>query len=155
MQQIISDGTRLKPGTYTFTASGGADVGPVTASVNFPEAFTWTNDASITSIDRTQPLPITWSGGTAGGLVVMSGESDNEDGTGASFECFADATAGAFTIPSYVLLALPPSISIGGVAGGTLEVFQFVIGNTFSAKGLDYGLMETYIGTSKSGVTYK
>jgi hypothetical protein len=37
----ITDGTVLGPGNYTFTGSGGADVGAFTASINYVNTFKW------------------------------------------------------------------------------------------------------------------
>ncbi len=90
----------LKAGTYTFTGSGGADVGPFAASIDFPGSFQWDHTANA-SVDRTQPLPITWTGGNAGGIVTISGVSfaanDPVVGPiGAVFSCAADATSGSF-----------------------------------------------------------
>lgn len=152
---IISDGTRLTAGGYTFNATGGVDVGPATASINFPNTFVWTNDSAITIVDRNQPLTITWSGGTAGGVVFMSGTSNASNSLGASFTCYADALLGTFTIPTFVLLPLPPSFVSAGIPAGSLSVFEFVMGNTFTARGLDFGSISFDQGTSKAGVAYK
>jgi hypothetical protein len=61
---------------------------------------------SSSPIDRTQPLTITWSGGDSNGWVDIQGYA----GVGTynvSFECAAPTSAGQFTIPSSILLAMP------------------------------------------------
>ena len=141
---LIGDGTQLKGGTYTFTVAGGADVRGFTESIEFPRTFEWDHDA-ITAVNRSQPLTITWTGGTAGALVTIQGTSTAaltaKGAIGASFFCWADATQGSFTVPVSILSALPPSLTDNkGRAQGTLTVFETLYGNPFTASGsLDYG----------------
>ncbi len=140
---VIGDGTHLKSGTYTFTVSGGADVGPVTASIDYPRSFEWNHDA-ITSVNRNQPLNITWTGGSPGALVSVLGNSSVAAGAtsdiGVAFTCFEDATKGSLTVPVSVLSALPASYTDNhGHAHGNLQVVHAFYGITFNATGLDYG----------------
>jgi len=142
---VIGDGTLLKPGTYTFTVTGAADVGPITASIDYPRSFQWNHDL-ITSVDRSQPLNITWTGGTPGALVSILGNSAVAAGAtsdiGVAFTCWADAMQGSFTVPASVLSALPASYTDNRAhAHGNLQVVQAFYGNTFTATGLDYGVI--------------
>jgi hypothetical protein len=51
-------------GTFTFKGSGGADVGSFTSTITFANPLlTWTNQSAAATIDRTQGLKVTWSGG--------------------------------------------------------------------------------------------
>ncbi len=139
---VIGDGTHLKAGTYTFTVTGGADVGPVTASIDFPRSFQWNHDA-ITSVNRSQPLVITWTGGSPGALVNIAGDSSIAGGAtsdiGTAFSCFEDATKGSFTVPASILSALPASyIDDHAHAHGNLQVFETFYGTPFTVSGLDY-----------------
>jgi uncharacterized protein (TIGR03437 family) len=116
----------LAQGTYTIAGTGGPDVGAFSASVNFPGAFTWTNEASVPAvIPRSQNLPITWSGG-GDGLVTITGFSGSQAGGSQTnpifdvtlFSCVAQAAAGSFTVPSSVLQQLPAAsgdITSGGI----------------------------------------
>jgi hypothetical protein len=140
---VVGDGTQLKSGTYTFNVAGGADVDPVTASIDFPRSFQWNHDA-ITAVNRSQPLTITWTGGTAGALVSIFGNSTLAQGPkgaiGAAFQCWADATQGSFIVPASVLAALPASLTDAkGRSQGTLTVMEALYGKTFTATGIDYG----------------
>lgn len=140
---VIGDGTQLKAGTYTFNVAGGADVGPFTASIDFPRSFQWDHDV-ITSVNRSQPLTVTWTGGTAGALVSIQGTSTAAQsatgGVGAAFQCWADATQGTFTVPVSILSALPASLTDDhGRSQGTLAVGETFYGKTFEATGIDYG----------------
>jgi hypothetical protein len=61
-------------GLFTIdNGSGGSDVGPFSTSINVPPPLVWSNIGSITVIDRSQPLTITWSGGDPAGVVSIQG----------------------------------------------------------------------------------
>ena len=121
--------------------SGGTGVGPITASIDYPRSFQWNHDA-ITAVDGSQPLTITWTGGTPGALVSILGNSSVAQGTtsdvGAAFTCWANATQETFTVPVSVLSALPPSYTDNSAhAHGNLQVVQAFYGDTLTATGLD------------------
>ncbi len=109
----------ITQGTYRVTGPGGADVGAFTASVDVPTPVTWTNRASINAVPRSQPLNITWTGGTGAGdnVVVITGVSGSQIGgtdqqpifDAGVFVCTAPAAAGNFTVPPAVLGVLPAS----------------------------------------------
>ncbi len=131
---IINNGTLLTPGTETFTFTGGAVVAAGSGSIDFPLTFVWTNDSSVTSIDRSQPLTITWSGGTSGAVVNMYIQSQVSVGVGAQLACAADATLGTFTIPQVFLSALPPSYTdAGGNPQGGFSITEQWLGSFTNA----------------------
>jgi uncharacterized protein (TIGR03437 family) len=137
----ITDGTVLGPGNYTFTGSGGADVGAFTASINYVNTFKW-DQSSVPSINRSQPLTITWTGGTAGAIVNISVTSSLGHGPvsdfGSVLSCYEDATLETFTLPAVLLSALPPSYTdANGNPQGTIEVIENSAGTPFTASGLD------------------
>jgi uncharacterized protein (TIGR03437 family) len=104
-----SSSTALPSGTWSFSnGAGGSDVGPLSFTFPVPEQVTWSNAPAMYSspIDRTQPLTIAWSGGDSNGYVDIEGYA--EAGTyDIGFECAAPTSAGQFTIPSSILLAMP------------------------------------------------
>jgi len=119
-------------GTYTFNGSGGADVGQFTTSVTFSNPLlTWTNESVAATIDRSQDLTLTWTGGTPGSYVYISGVSTatGPPTTMLGYTCLAKADDGKFTVPSYILSALPAG------SGGTN--IQNQVQTPFSASGLD------------------
>ncbi len=66
-------------GTFTFKGSGGADVGPFTAVVDFSNPLlSWTNPDVATTIDRSQNLKVTWTGGNADSYVYVTGVSTSK-----------------------------------------------------------------------------
>jgi uncharacterized protein (TIGR03437 family) len=100
----------LNPGSYTFNGSGGAAVGSFQGQVQMPGPVAWTNQNTFTTVNRSQSATLQWTGGASGGHVYITGASfATSSGPGAMFSCTASASAGQFTLPSIVLLALPPS----------------------------------------------
>ena len=63
------------PGTYTFTGSGGANVGSfqVAIAINMQSPFSLTNTAALATVTRSQGATVTWTGGFAGGYVYVNG----------------------------------------------------------------------------------
>ena len=125
-------------GTFKFTASGGADVGPFTSTIVFSNPLlTWTNQSAAATIDRTQGLTVTWSGGNPGTFVIITGTSSTPStGAGlppvAGFTCLAAVDDGRFVIPAYILSALP--------AGKGGMVIQNDVYGSLTATGLDIAL---------------
>jgi uncharacterized protein (TIGR03437 family) len=132
-------------GLFTIdNGSGGPDVGPFTTQINVPPPLVWSNMNSITSIDRSQGLIITWTGGDPGGIVSIIGSSTITTPTqvvAVQLNCTAPVAAQQFTIPASVLLALPPQpLPTGSGFSPSLQVSgqnNFL----FSAPGLDGGVI--------------
>ena len=96
----------LSPGTYTVdNGSGGPDVGAFTATLTVPDSPSWTNEADVNNISRSQDLTITMSGS---GLFGIQGNSSGSQ-AGAGLYCVAPAGSTSFTVPAWVLSALPAS----------------------------------------------
>jgi hypothetical protein len=73
-------GRDLPPGSYRVTGSGGRDVSAFSASLNVGGNVLWTNKAAISTVDRGQPLTVTWTGGTSPGYVLVGGYVDASTG---------------------------------------------------------------------------
>ena len=122
-------------GTFTFQGSGGADVGSFTAVLDFSDPLlSWTNPDVATTIDRSQNLKVTWTGGNADSYVYVTGVSTSKATSTTSsvtlgFTCLVKASDGQVTVPSYILSALPP-----GSGGLTIQNDIYA---KFSASGLD------------------
>jgi hypothetical protein len=147
----------LSPGTYTFTGTGGAQVGPINASMTVPAFVTWSNMASVSTINRANGQLITWTGGDPNSYVYISGGSTAgtaQNPVVASFTCYERASAGQFTIPAPVLLALPRTPTGAESFPGTLIVGSYTNPTTFSASGLDVGYMSAG-STSGKSVTFQ
>jgi uncharacterized protein (TIGR03437 family) len=117
-------------GAFTFTGTAGSQVGAFTAEVTFSNPLlTWTNQSAAATVSRSASMPITWAGGDPGTIVTILGTAFGAGST-AQFLCAADAAAGQFTIPSWVLAAFP-------AGEGYLTVQNQTLFNTFSATGTD------------------
>jgi uncharacterized protein (TIGR03437 family) len=94
----------VPPGSYTLKGTGGRDIASFSSTLNVGGTLQWTNKAAIATVDRSQPLTITWSGGT--GYVLLGGYSNGTDVGSHAFACVEDASKGSFTIPGFILAAL-------------------------------------------------
>ncbi len=154
-----SVGNYLDPGKYTFTGTGGADVGAFTTSVNVPQPLIWTNQAAVSTVNRGSGVQVTWSGGDPSAYVNIGGGSfaisSDSKVIGASFTCRARVNDGSFTVPPVVLLSLPVSSSFSGFAiPGSLSVGTSTAPQLFSATGIDYGAATSAV-TNSRDVTYQ
>ena len=128
--------------TFTFQGTGGPDIGPFTVTVSDPNPLVWTNQTAITSVNRNQDLTVTWTGGIPGTWVQIGGGSTTITVSG-TFLCFAPASAGKFTIPSYVLLASP-------VGNGGINLINQSNNQPFHANGLD---ISTAVAETESSIS--
>jgi hypothetical protein len=141
----------LDPGTYTVdNGSGGADVGPFTATLNVPSpGFVWTNaDANLT-VSLSAGVDIQWSGGDPSTMVQIQGVSATATMAG-SFTCSVPNT-GEFMVTPDVLSMIPAT-----PAGATAAVSLLTVSNSsfanFSAPGLDLGIFSYESGATRSVV---
>lgn len=133
-------------GTFTFKGSGGADVGSFTSTITFSNPLlTWTNQSEAATIDRTQGLQVTWTGGNPGTYVIITGTSSSTQPVViGGFTCLASVDAGQFTVPSYILSALPAG------KGGTL--LQNNVYSSLSPTGIDIGVAAGNVSFSVTSV---
>jgi uncharacterized protein (TIGR03437 family) len=131
-QAQLSQTPAVAPGTYTFTASGGADVGSFSVSVNVQAPFALTNKASFATMTRSQGATVTWSGGYPNGDVQVEAAVGDQYGS-VRFFCHVPSNAGQLVIPPSILLAMPPGT-------GSLTVTNTSVPQPVSASGVDVGL---------------
>ena len=149
-----SNGTRFLWGftTYPATAAGGQNVGPFTVSDTTPGMnIKITNVPEFSAVPRSSDLTLQWSGADAAlqnGEVTIGAFSYSSDYTKSAFlQCTAPSAAGQFTIPAWVLSTLPASgtytYAVGSAALplGSLSIGQYSIPTTFSATGLNRGII--------------
>ncbi len=142
LAQLPSGFMPASGGSYTFNGSGGSQVGSFNTTVSYTSPLVWTNSSSISSVTRASGQTITWTGGASGSYVFIGGDSSSSTAS-ASFICYAPVSAGSFTVPPYVLLALP-------VGNGGLSLENISTPVSFSASGLDYGIGFAGVGFSIS-----
>jgi uncharacterized protein (TIGR03437 family) len=106
-------GQMIPLGSYTISGSGGHDAGAFSATVNVAGHLSISNKESLAAVDRTQPLTVTWTGGTSGNYVLIGGGSTHVPH--GYFACVEDAGKGTFTIPGYIVSSIPATIAGDGV----------------------------------------
>ncbi len=131
----------VAPGTWTLTGSGGADVGPFTASLTLPGIFTVTNFGMPGgTFSQGLPLQPTWScpdpNAQVGAILNSVNRARNLAGVAS---CSAACSAGQIVIPSSVLSQLPLS---GANEAALLLMLQPDLARSgrIQATGLDFGL---------------
>jgi hypothetical protein len=160
----------IAAGTYNLTGPGGTDIGAFNTSVTVPTPLDWTNKNSISNIDRSQNLNVTWTGGGSN-IVTITGISGALAGgtqqkpvyDAAVFFCYQNASAGSFSIPSAVLSQLPQSVG-DILTGGTVGLLGVEVegppnGGPFTAPltaggNIDFGFYTFSLGVSKT-VTWR
>jgi hypothetical protein len=122
--------------------------------------LTWTNQTGLASLDRTQDLTVTWSGGIPDKeFALIVGLSSNGQVT-AGFLCAEKVSAGQFTVPAWVLSSLPATALFTGggqsMLGGLLAVgtASFTNVGRFTGLGLDFGVI-TYEQATVSLANYQ
>jgi len=138
-------GAFLVPGTYTVAGPGGTDVRPVSATIAIPAAATMVSPVNNGSAIRASGMAVNWTGGSGNLQIEVGGCVDGSCNTGAAAVCNVPATAGSFTIPPYVLEALPASNFSGVVLSSFAE-------GTFTASGLQAASIVAYSNLSGFGL---
>jgi uncharacterized protein (TIGR03437 family) len=149
-QAVLGAGTSPSstiPGLYTVSGTGGADIGPFSVSLNVAAPLTWTNKAATNSVDRSQALTLTWSGGPATGHVLIGGGTQSSE-TAEVFICSEETQKGSFTIPQFVLSALPDA------PRGTLFIAPHPLDNPVTIPGLDVAFIAD-AGSDSQTVTFR
>ncbi len=155
----LNDPNYLDPGSYAVTGPGGSAVKAFTANLSIsasPIDFQAQQNGQDLSgtISRAQDVNITWHGGGSSGYAVIVGTSTSDATSDApqvtaTFSCTEKNSVGHFTVPSWVLSALPASgtLSQGGlsVSNGFLLMGSYPDFATFPATGLDYGFATSLV----------
>ena len=150
-------------GAFTFSnGPGGQAVGAFTANTSVPSAFTWNERDTITSVTRSQGITLTWQNAAPNSFVQITGMSSAPSGVislATSFNCTVPASAGTFTVPSWVTLALPPTASGAGIVSPAfLAVGNYTYPLAFTAPGADFATTGGYViqsTSATSGFTYQ
>ena len=135
----------LEPGAFTISGAGGKDVGAFSFNINVGVPATLVTQ--VTTIARSQPLVLNWSGGNASNqniLILGYAQDPDKKATGA-FECLASANTTMFSVPPGMLANLPTTITSSGNASGALLFLTMPAGNqvvsfTSASPALDRGV---------------
>jgi hypothetical protein len=124
-------GPDIPLGAYTISGKGGGDVGAFSTTVTVGSHPAISNKSSLATVDLTQPLTVTWTGGVAGQYVLIGGGSTHAPHS--YFACAEDAGKGTFTIPAYIISSLPAT----NAAGGILFISPNPLSNPITIPGVD------------------
>jgi len=142
LAQLLPGFLNSAGGSYTFTGSGGKDVGAFMATVGYPTpVLQWTNQSAGAAVTRSAGVQVTWNGGAAGSFVSVIGTSTglvNGQSVTGTFQCITPASAIQLTVPAYITAAMPAGT-------GTLVVNNYAPYQTFTAPGLDFGVATSYV----------
>ncbi len=142
----------LATGSYTLTGPGGTDVGPFTATTVFPGSFSATNVASITSINRSQPLTLTWTGTGIDQVSIILATSLTAAGQQhlTTLQCTVPSAPGTYTIPAAALAKLLPTTTTGNITITGINTTGKFTANLTKGGQLDIGNFWSEIGTGKN-----
>jgi hypothetical protein len=135
-ETLNAQGTFLVPGAFTVIGTGGADIGPLTATVTFPTPPTLVSPVNNATVTRSSGMTVTWTGGAGSIQLIINSPNDNTYANGSNAQCTAPASAGTFTIPPYVLLSFPAG------SGGGFVLSSFAVAPV-TATGLSTGFLQT------------
>lgn len=99
----------LTPGSYTVNNVTPGDAGSFSASANMPQPLTWTNRDQTVIVNRSQPLNVSWSGGSGSNVIIVGFGVDLPTDSTTVFGCVAPDGATSFSIPAMVLANVPPT----------------------------------------------
>jgi uncharacterized protein (TIGR03437 family) len=122
-------GPNIPLGNYTISGTGGKDVGAFSATVTIASHLAISNKSSLATVNQTQPVTVTWTGGVAGDYVLIGGGSTHPPHS--YFACAEDGGKGTFTIPSYILS------SIYATTTGILFISPHPLSNPVTIPGID------------------
>jgi uncharacterized protein (TIGR03437 family) len=106
-------GPNIPLGTYTISGTGGQDAGAFSATVTVASHLAIANKSALATVDLTQPLTVTWTGGVEGNYVLLGGGSTRSPHS--YFACAEDGGKGTLTVPSYIVSALDPTAAADGI----------------------------------------
>jgi uncharacterized protein (TIGR03437 family) len=120
-------GQYVVPGNFNIT-TGFVNNTIATVTLNYSGPVNWTNSNQAASVDRSAGVTLTWTGGDPAGLVQIVAIGTTLDGRGnqvaTTVSCYAPTNDRTFTIPPYVLSAIPVTqtgypavIGLGGISG--------------------------------------
>ncbi len=104
-------------GSYTLSGSGGTQVGPFSVTASMPASFAVSNLGALTSINRSQPLTVNWTGTGFDQVLIriQSGLLTAASNHLTVLSCAVPAAPGTFTVPAAALAYLLPANGAGSI----------------------------------------
>ncbi len=167
LKGFVNNSQYLQPGSFTFAGSGSSSggAGAFSTSITVPNVLTWSSPglSAGSTVSRSSPLSFTWTPtGNAGDYVLLSVSSATDVGTSSSTTynsatvlCLQQASAGSYTMPSWILQALPASsmVNVGlTIPSGAVLAGVFNVTKTTTIPNVDVALANSLV-TSGVSVT--
>jgi len=150
--KMLPSGTLAGGGKYTLTAAGGTQVEGFSASATLPNNFT-TNVNTISSIDRTKPLPINWTG-TGFENVIIGVNGTAISGTtvhAVVISCLVATQLGTYSIPAAALSKLPAiSGPLSGIGSLSVSTAPAITGTVSGQSSTETSLTPNLVGGGKT-----
>jgi hypothetical protein len=167
LKGFVNNSQYLQPGSFSFAGSGSSSggAGAFSTSITVPNVLTWSSPglSAGSTVSRSSPLSFTWTPtGNAGDYVLLSVSSATDVGTSSSTTynsatvlCLQPASAGSYTMPSWILQALPASsmVNVGlTIPSGAVLAGVFNVTKTTTIPNVDVALANSLV-TSGVSVT--
>jgi hypothetical protein len=122
--QQLPTGTLVDGGTYTLSGPGGTQVDAFNTSATLPSGFS-TNLSSLTSVNRSQPPAISWTGSGFETVIigVIGSTLSGANFTETVLSCAVPASLNSYSIPTAALSHLPATTN-GIISVSTAPVLQ-------------------------------
>ena len=137
---LSATGSFFSGGTYTVAGAAGRDVGGFTTRFTISATPSWSSQEQFSvqnaGVTRANGVVINWNGSSTSYYVEIDGRASTDGtatGPGATFSCLIPSSAGTFTIPPSVLLAMPATVY------GEIDFKPTLNPVPFAASGLTYG----------------
>jgi hypothetical protein len=131
-------GQYVVPGAFNVT-TGFINNTNASVTLNYTTPVNWTNSSQLANIDRTAGAIVNWTGGDPNGFVEIQAIGTVVDRQGGQLNttitCIAPTPDRSFTVPAYVLSALPAT-QTGNPAVLTVSGIHSV--KKFDGGGLDF-----------------
>lgn len=133
----------LSAGPFTIAALGKGSIAPFRFVLEPVNTLSWTNRDQIVTVGRARDLTVTWSGtpGVSRGVAILGFAERTSYNAVGGFICLAQPNTTGFTIPSYVLSALPASDLAESSNSARISVGNIPLGTTASLAGFDYAVL--------------
>ena len=147
----------LRPGGYTVSAPGGADVGPFSAKLDVQRSLEWSDRARIAEVSRDSGVTVHWKAAHRDDAVlILAANANRYSGDSAMCLCMAPARDGQFRVPPLSLGNLPPTLDEDDVSASYLLLMEIPVhpATRLAASGLD-AAFAAFVSASARLVTYK
>lgn len=136
-------GPVFNAGPFALSAPGSGMIAAFRASLEQAHAPNWSNRDQVSTVRRARDLTLTWSGspGESRGTAIFGLSRRVAENASAAFLCLASPGASSFTVPSYVLAALPASSVREPYASAQISIGNVPFASAAALAGFDHSFL--------------